>query len=125
MSDVFHNRSVIVYYPFISTPFFLTLINISYLEFVSPHYFNIQFEVFYCGSFFIFCFMASIQEEFSALQLSIISAQTELDKLDRPETTVEELREYENVLRGIMERLKKITAKVKADRSTNKQVWER
>ena len=67
----------------------------------------------------------SIQEEFSALQLTLISAQTDLDKLERPETTLEELQEYEKRLRSIMEQLKKITTKVKADRSANKQVWER
>ena len=69
--------------------------------------------------------MSGIQEEFAALQLQLIAAQTDLDKLDRPETTLEELHEYEGKLRSIMEQLKKITHKVKADRSANKQVWER
>ena len=69
--------------------------------------------------------MSNIQEEFSSLQLALIAAQTELDKLDKPETTMEELQNYEVTLRSLMEKLKKITVKVKADRSSNKQVWER
>lgn len=79
---------------------------------------------------FYICFlktflMSGIQEEFSALQLSLIAAQTDLERLDRSDTTLEELREYEETLRSIMDKLKKITIKVRADRSSNKQVWER
>lgn len=69
--------------------------------------------------------MSGLQEEFSALQLSLIAAQTDLERLDRSDTTLEELREYEGTLRSIMDKLKKITIKVRADRSPNKQVWER
>ena len=70
-------------------------------------------------------FMAQVTEEFSAIQALVLAAETELDKLDRPETTLEDLHKYEESLRVILEKLKALTSRVKADRSPNKQVWQR
>lgn len=69
--------------------------------------------------------MAQVTEEFSAIQALVLAAETELDKLDRPETTLEDLHKYEESLRVILEKLKALTSRVKADRSPNKQVWQR
>ena len=69
--------------------------------------------------------MSSIPDELSAFQLSIIEAQTNLDKLDRPDSTIEELREYENNSRILNEKLKKLSQRINMDRSANKESWQR
>ena len=69
--------------------------------------------------------MVEVDEEFSAIQLLVITAQTDLEKLDTADTTLDDLQNYENSLRTIWEKLKLLTSKVKADRSTKKQVWQR
>lgn len=69
--------------------------------------------------------MSSIPELFNSIQIAVLTAQKDLEKLDRPETTLEQLREYEDRLRAILSQLKDITTKVKADRSDQKAVWQR
>ena len=69
--------------------------------------------------------MSSVPELFNAIQIATLAAQKDLEKLDRPETTLEQLREFEERLRGILNQLKDITTKVKADRSDQKLVWQR
>ena len=69
--------------------------------------------------------MSSVPELFNAIQIAILGAQKDLEKLDRPETTLEQLREFEERLRSILNQLKDITTKVKADRSDQKHVWQR
>ena len=69
--------------------------------------------------------MSSVPELFNAIQIAILGAQKVLEKLDRPETTLEQLREFEERLRSILNQLKDITTKVKADRSDQKLVWQR
>ena len=69
--------------------------------------------------------MVEVDEEFSAIQLLVITAQTDLEKLDTADTTLDDLQNYENSLRTIWEKLKLLTSKVKADRSPQKQVWQR
>ncbi|KAK8794024.1 hypothetical protein JH06_2827 [Blastocystis sp. subtype 4] len=69
--------------------------------------------------------MSSVPELFNAIQIAILGAQKDLEKLDRPETTLEQLREFEERLRSILNQLKDITTKVKADRSDQKLVWQR
>lgn len=69
--------------------------------------------------------MANINEEFSAIQLSLISAQRDLERIDKPETPYEELHSFDEVLRSIQSKLKALSSKIKADRSPNKQIWQR
>ena len=69
--------------------------------------------------------MVEVDEEFSAIQLLVITAQTDLEKLDTADTTLDDLQNYETSLRTIWEKLKLLTSKVKADRSPKKQVWQR
>lgn len=69
--------------------------------------------------------MSSVPELFNSIQIAVLTAQKDLEKLDRPETTLEQLREYEDRLRAILSQLKDITTKVKADRSDQKAVWQR
>ena len=69
--------------------------------------------------------MSSIPDELSSFQLSIIEAQTNLDKLDRPDSTIEELREYESNSRILNEKLKRLSQRINMDRSTNKESWQR
>ena len=69
--------------------------------------------------------MSSVPELFNAIQIAILGAQKDLEKLDRTETTLEQLREFEERLRSILNQLKDITTKVKADRSDQKLVWQR
>ena len=73
----------------------------------------------------ILFFMANINEEFSAIQLSLISAQRDLERIDKPETPYEELHSFDEVLRSIQSKLKVLSSKIKADRSPNKQIWQR
>lgn len=73
----------------------------------------------------ILFFMANINEEFSAIQLSLISAQRDLERIDKPETPYEELHSFDEVLRSIQSKLKALSSKIKADRSPNKQIWQR
>ncbi|KAK8814969.1 hypothetical protein WA556_007006, partial [Blastocystis sp. ATCC 50177/Nand II] len=68
---------------------------------------------------------ANINEEFSAIQLSLISAQRDLERIDKPETPYEELHSFDEVLRSIQSKLKALSSKIKADRSPNKQIWQR
>lgn len=42
--------------------------------------------------------MSSVPELFNAIQIAILGAQKDLEKLDRPETTLEQLREFEERL---------------------------
>ena len=69
--------------------------------------------------------MSSIPELFNALQIAILSAQKDLERLDGPEATLGQLRGYEERLHGILNQLKDITTKVKSDRSDQKVVWQR
>lgn len=72
------------------------------------------------------CFaMPSVSELYNTIQIQLLNSQKELDKLDKPETTLEELRLYEENLRKLFAQLKEITAKVKADRSDQKMAWQR
>ena len=73
----------------------------------------------------ILFFMANINEEFSAILLSLISAQRDLERIDKPETPYEELHSFDEVLRSIQSKLKALSSKIKADRSPNKQIWQR
>ena len=45
--------------------------------------------------------MTSINEEFSSIQLSLIAAQRDLERIDKPETTLEELHVFDGTLRSI------------------------
>lgn len=69
--------------------------------------------------------MANINEEFSEIQLSLLSAQRDLERIDKPETPYEELHSFDEVLRSIQSKLKALSSKIKADRSPNKQIWQR
>lgn len=69
--------------------------------------------------------MPSVSELYNTIQIQLLNSQKELDKLDKPETTLEELRLYEENLRKLFVQLKEITAKVKADRSDQKMAWQR
>ena len=69
--------------------------------------------------------MTTINEEFSSIQLSLIAAQRDLERIDKPETTLEELRVFDGTLRSIQAKLKALSSKVKIDRSSNKQIWQR
>jgi len=69
--------------------------------------------------------MPSVSELYNTIQIQLLNSQKELDKLDKPETTLEELRLYEENLRKLFAQLKEITAKVKADRSDQKMAWQR
>ena len=69
--------------------------------------------------------MSSIPEQYNQLQVAILQAKKELEKLDTPNTTLEQLQTFEEKLRTIMTQMKEITAKVKTDRSDQKQIWQR
>ena len=69
--------------------------------------------------------MTTINEEFSSIQLSLIAAQRDLERIDKPETTLEELRVFDGILRSIQAKLKALSSKIKIDRSSNKQIWQR
>ena len=69
--------------------------------------------------------MPSVSELYNTIQIQLLNSQKELDKLDKPETTLEELRMYEENLRKLFAQLKEITAKVKTDRSEQKMAWQR
>ena len=69
--------------------------------------------------------MPSVSELYNTIQIQLLNSQKELDKLDKPETTLEELRLYEENLRKLFAQLKEITAKVEADRSDQKMAWQR
>ena len=69
--------------------------------------------------------MTSINEEFSSIQLSLIAAQRDLERIDKPETTLEELHVFDGTLRSIQAKLKALSSKAKIDRSSNKQIWQR
>lgn len=69
--------------------------------------------------------MSSVPELYNTIQIQLLNSQKELDKLDKPETTLDELRLYEENLRKLFALLKDITAKVKADRSDQKMAWQR
>ena len=69
--------------------------------------------------------MSSIPEQYNQLQVAILHAKKELEKLDTSNTTLEQLHTFEEKLRTIMAQMKEITAKVKADRSDQKQIWQR
>lgn len=69
--------------------------------------------------------MSSVAELYNTIQIQLLNSQKELDKLDKPETTLDELRLYEENLRKLFALLKDITAKVKADRSDQKMAWQR
>ena len=69
--------------------------------------------------------MPSVSELYNTIQIQLLNSQKELDKLDKPETTLEELRLYEENPRKLFAQLKEITAKVKADRSDQKMAWQR